>query len=416
MQRKTYLILAIFGLAVMLLADSLLISLEYRQYKEKVELLERMITGEEQGLTNLEIATRILKGERDITPGEGREILGAYGYQSAYQDVYYRQWKRQIRRIGIGSTLFYMVYLLLILGLKLQQERRKHREYDEFEQILLNFRAGSYKIMPEILPSIQEDTDRNRIYIQAQSLGNYLQLMEERMLREKEGTKALVTDISHQLKTPVAALKTCFEVLLQEDLSREERKEFSMRCSQQLKGLEDLLQALINISRLETGMIQLKRENGCVYETLVLAVNRVYLKAQEKGIEIELEAEEAMQSLSLPHDSKWLCEALINLLDNAVKYSPPGTCITLRMMARTNFLRIEIEDQGIGIAKEEYHQIFQRFYRGKSETVKKTAGSGVGLYLTREIISMHRGNIAVAPVLPTSHTGTIFVIQLPYQF
>ena len=88
------------------------------------------------------------------------------------------------------------------------------------------------------------------------------------------------------------------------------------------------------------------------------------VKAQKKEIEIEMEAEDKLEDLILPLDSKWLCEALINLLDNAVKYSPPGTTVTIRAARMASFLRIEIQDQGIGIARENYSQSLSEILPG----------------------------------------------------
>ena len=143
-------------------------------------------------------------------------------------------------------------------------------------------------------------------------------------------------------------------------------------------------------------MIEIHREPADILETLVAAVNRVYLKAQEKQIAIEFEETEDLEATVIPHDVKWICEAFINILENAVKYSPSNTQIRIRMMKRTTFLRIELEDQGMGIPREDYHKIFKRFYRGESEEVRKQEGSGVGLYLTREILERHGGSVTVS--------------------
>lgn len=255
----------------------------------------------------------------------------------------------------------------------------------------------------------------NRIYEQLELLGEMLVLDEERLVAEKEATKSLVTDISHQLKTPVAGLKTCFEILMQEDLSEEEQVEFREQCRRQLQGLEAMTSALVNISRMETGMIQIKKEPADILETLIAAINRVYLKAEEKQISIEFQEEEDFGSLEILHDVKWVCEALINILENAIKYSQSHTVISIRMIKCIGFLRIEIQDQGIGIPKGEYHKIFKRFYRGNAKEVAQTQGSGVGLYLTREILGEHGGSVTVSSRCHGGEQGSTFVVQLPYE-
>ena len=153
------------------------------------------------------------------------------------------------------------------------------------------------------------DGELGHILTELVALSDSLSLFRAQTKMEREETKVLVTDISHQLKTPVAALKTSFEILQSDDLSAAEQREFLERCSIQIVRLEELVAALVNISRMETGMITLKKEEKNLFETLLLAVNRIYPKAEEREIEIELEAEDALQQIKVFHDEKWLCEA-----------------------------------------------------------------------------------------------------------
>ena len=110
-------------------------------------------------------------------------------------------------------------------------------------------------------------------------------------------------------------------------------------------------------------------------------------------------------------DAKLVVQVLINLVDNAIKYSPEHSTITIRLQKRTGFVRIEIEDQGIGIPQSEYHKIFQRFYRGTAPEVREKSGTGIGLYLSRQIIEQHGGTITVAS--GKVRKGSTFLIQLP---
>lgn len=412
--KKEYLMLAVFGLVVILLAAGFLFRMEYKNYHEKIVIICQMLEGQKDGTDNLETASKLLKRSKAYHSQYGKEILEAYGYRSEYDNVYSSQYKQELLWTGILSLLLYMCYILAIIIMHNIGIKRTKKEFDELDAILFDFRKGNYEVADGASRSLY-GSESSRVYLQLESLGDYLRLVKEQTERDKEEIKSLVTDISHQLKTPVAALKTCSQILCQEDLTPEERSEFSGRYNQQMKGLEDLLEALISISRMETGMIQIKKNEGCIYDTLVDAVSRVYLKAEEKQIDIGMEAEEKQQRLVLWYDKKWLCEAFINILENSIKYSAPNTFITIRMQERTSFLRIEIEDQGIGIPREEYPQVFKRFYRGKSETVQNQQGSGIGLYLTREIISRHGGTITVVSGNSSAQTGSTFLIQLPYM-
>lgn len=404
---RTYFVIAIIGILMVILMDSFLFRMEYRNYKVKMLILCTMIETKD----SVQTAADLLKGTENIKVQNGVELLGKYGYLSEYENEYHKEFKKEMLLTVIISFVLYLVFLGLIHIIRILERKKKNQSFRNLESILSNFRNGIYEIT-ETEEFSEMDAQEDRIYAEIESLGAFLNTISKKMSREKEETKSLVTDISHQLKTPVAALKTCFEILQQEDLTPEERECFSKQCSQQLKGLENLVSSLINISRMEIGMIEIKKENASIFDTIVGAVNRIYLKAEEKDIEIEMESEDKLQQLKLPHDRKWLCEAFINVLENAVKYSPVKTCITIRLLERITFLRIEIEDHGIGISKNEYNEIFKRFYRGKSEHVKKQTGSGVGLYLTREIISMHNGTITVSS---QNDKGSTFIIQLPYK-
>lgn len=406
-ENRTCFSIAIIGFIIVNLINAFLFKTYYENYNEKIEILSTMIKTKDA----TETAAALMKGTEDIKNQSGIDLLQKYGYLSKYENKYLKECKKEMLLTAIISLVLYLIFLIFIYLIHIEEQKKKNRSLSNLEMILSNFRNGIYEVTGKAEFSIV-DVQEGRIYTEIESLGDFLDTICKQMTKEKEETKSLVTDISHQLKTPVAALKTCFEILQQEDLKPEERESFSERCSYQLKGLENLVSSLINISRMEIGMIEIKKEAASIFDTMVDAVNRVYLKAVEKNIEIEMDAEGKLQQLELPHDRKWMCEAFINVLENAIKYSPVKTCITIRLIERTTFLRMEVKDQGIGIEKDEYNEIFKRFYRGKSDQVKKQTGSGVGLYLTREIISRHNGTITVSS---QTDKGSTFIIQLPYK-
>ena len=238
--------------------------------------------------------------------------------------------------------------------------------------------------------------------------------MRSKAEEEEKKTKALVTDISHQLKTPVTALKSGVEIIKENNLTEQEQREFILRTYHQITGLEKLVDSLVNISRMENNMILIKKEPALIFETVLEAVTRVFPKADKKNIEISMADTKGLEKLQLPHDRKWICEAIINILDNAIKYSPENTEIKIRLEKRNAFFRIEIKDQGIGISQKDYHKVFRRFYRSEEDAVQNTEGSGIGLYLSRNIIEQHQGMIFIGRDKEKRKNGTMFVIQLPY--
>lgn len=196
-------------------------------------------------------------------------------------------------------------------------------------------------------------------------------------------------------------------MLLNGDANEAEAKEFLNRSRDEINRLEWLTGSLIKISRLESGMIEITQENSSLNETVRSAMEGIAQKAAEKGTSIELEADREFYAL---HDPKWTCEAVFNILENGVKYTGNGGRILLQPIETEFFIRLDITDNGIGIPKEEYNDIFKRFYRGKTEAVRKTEGSGVGLYLARKILEEQGGSIIVDSI-PGSGTRFSLFLQ-----
>ncbi len=410
---RKFLFPVMIGMVILVITDWYFITAANHAYEEKIKILSVMIEEQEKGTDSLVTAAELLKGGLGYSGEAGEQKLKFYGYLEEQQNWFGVERKISVRNTVLFSAAVILLYLLSLGWLHGQCRKQWQRELRALSRTLDKFSKHIYELdIPEQLDGSEREMDR--IAAQLSALSEQLRYNEERLNVEKEETRSLVTDISHQLKTPVAGLKTCFEILNQGNLSPEEEQDFLMQCMRQLAGLEALVGALVNISRMETGMIEIHQEPADILETLVAAVNRVYLKAEEKQIAIEFEETEDLKPTIIPHDVKWLCEAFINILENAVKYSPVNTQIRVRMIRMTTFLRIEIEDQGIGIPRENYHKIFKRFYRGESEEVRKAEGSGVGLYLTREILEYHSGSVTVSSRYGSKRQGSTFVVQIPY--
>lgn len=387
------------------------------QYSQKLKLLSN-ITG--AVLTkDPAIEDTLLRAIQD-TEGQyiadGFTILHKYGYReyfSMYDDAQYLDTLESF--LSLMLLFFILSFLIITVCFGLLGKNRKLQE-KRLLTLLDHFLSDDYSFLEQrkemgiIIDEAFTDT--------LLKLGNKLMLKTQALSAERDHTKTLVTDISHQLKTPVSALKNCLTMSMEAD-SLEERDTFLQRCSLQLTRLEALMAVLINISRLETSMITLHQSRTPLSDILLDAVNTVYVKALQKDITIEVmngseeQAEDSSTSLVLSLDRKWTAEALANILDNAIKYSPVGSAITVRLIKLYSYVRIEIEDAGIGIPKNEYNKVFQRFYRGQHPAVQQSEGSGVGLYLSHRIIEEQGGSVTVKPAV---RQGSIFVVQLPLSF
>lgn len=337
--------------------------------------------------------------------GEGRRLLAGYGYGErwifAIQDSCARSVRWFFSLLGVffvllaGTGVFYFD----------RMERKRKAQLAGLRNLLEQCRREDYSFA-------QKEDELAALYDPLLAdgvvkLGQNLALQARRLEEEKDRTKSLVTDISHQLKTPVSALQSCLAMCMETE--GQEREEFLSACRRQAERLERLTGALIQVARMEQGMIRIQPAAVSVTEILVEALNMVYHKAGEKGIGFDTAAMEG-EEYTVKADLKWTAEAIANLLDNAVKYSPSGSRISIRAERLNTYLQIEIEDRGVGVPKEEQTLIFRRFYRGRADAVKKEEGWGIGLYLSGKILEEEGGALFMRQ---GREKGSIFIVHLP---
>lgn len=229
----------------------------------------------------------------------------------------------------------------------------------------------------------------------------------ERNKQDCENIKSLVSDISHQLKTPISNLKMYSDFLSDDELTENERREYIAVLCQSVQRLTFLSESMIKISRLESGIINLNMQRQSLNETALKAVRDIYAKAKEKETEI-VYSEEC--DIILTHDRSWTSEAIFNLLDNAVKYSKKGAKIYLSLKKYGMFSAIEVRDENPPIPESEKNKLFTRFYRGKNSSGKE--GIGIGLYLVKEIAIRQGGYIK----LDCDKAGNTFALFLGADF
>ena len=236
-------------------------------------------------------------------------------------------------------------------------------------------------------------------------LYNILQENRRKVDAERQELQTLVSDISHQVKTPVANLKMVADTLLTKPVTEEERRDFLQGIRSQTDKLDFLVRSLVKTSRLETGAITLEKKDGPLIDTLAMACSGIVYEAEKKGISVKVQCPE---ELRVSHDGKWTAEALFNLLDNAVKYTPAGGKISVSVEEWEMYVKLDVTDTGRGIPESRQAAVFRRFYR--EEEVHDQPGVGIGLYLAREIITRQGGYIKVAS---QSGKGSTFSVFLP---
>lgn len=331
-----------------------------------------------------------------------RIIEEKYGYDFAGMDAFWIIWSVWGAGLLLGAMgaaiLWYLDYRRML------RSSGTKEAVQELYECLERFRKGDFQSIPDTLESSQEWM---KLWETVRELGMYFEDMKFRLAEEEDSTKAFITDISHQLKTPLASLRMSHELVSGEDLTDEERTEFQVQEAREIEKLELLLGELVELSRLETHMIQIRPVKAELKKTITEAVTHIYVKAGNKNIGIEVDMDSDIQ---ISHDPKWTAEAIGNVLENAVKYSEENTTVLVRVSTLVRNVLIEIIDEGMGIKSEEMHKIYHRFYRGKEAQKKVKEGAGVGLYLTRKILEQQGGTISARK---RSGPGTVFKITLP---
>lgn len=249
-----------------------------------------------------------------------------------------------------------------------------------------------------------EDSLWGRTGTQLAKVEHVFRKKEKDSICEKERVKELISDISHQTRTPIASIKLYLELLEGEEIT-ENGQEFLNKIKEQIEKVDFLMQSMVKMSRLENGILQIHKENTNLYETIRYAVTDVVPDAALKNIDLFVNCEEKMM---ISHDKKWTEEAIYNILDNAVKYTESGGKIHIRVERQELFLKISISDTGKGIAPERQAEIFTRFYR--EPEVHEKSGVGIGLYLARKIIELQKGYIEVQS---EEGKGACFFLYLP---
>ena len=317
----------------------------------------------------------------------GKSTLDKFGYNEHYSMYKNVNFEEHLKYFLVNNLVVFVILITIVLFRAITFIKYVFNKLIKVNKDIENIINNNYIVEEDFT----EEGIFNRIYSDLNKLSRSLNLKINNLDKEKESIKELVTDISHQLKTPLASLKLYNSLLLEEELDEDEKDEFLQTNQMSINKLHNLIDSLVNISRLEASMISIKKQDKSIKETLNKAINSVKGKASLKNIKVNLDE---FEDEIIPHDSKWTEESIFNVLENAVKYSNENGNINITLEETISFIKINIQDDGIGIDKGEFNNIFKRFYR--SEEVEEIEGSGVGLYLSRKIIENQGGNIVVS--------------------
>lgn len=277
------------------------------------------------------------------------------------------------------------------------QEQSMENAAHQIAEYILDRRKGGIEC--------SEEGAMYRLFHEVNSLVTMADAHADSERRAKEFLRRTISDISHQLKTPIAALNIYNGILQQETADAATVREFTSLSEQELDRIESLVQSLLKMARLDAGAITLERSPENVLDLLEHIKRQYSFRAEQEGKEIALEGDE---QTVFSCDRTWLAEAIGNLVKNALDHTAQGDRILVRWQQSPCLTQITVEDTGSGIHSEDLYHIFKRFYRSRFS--KDTQGVGLGLPLAKSIVEAHQGSIEVHSKLGQ---GTAFTINFP---
>ena len=336
-----------------------------------------------EGVSKEVIARALMNTEASTT---GNKFLAQIGLSNS-TDIENLPYVSAVKST-IQTSLFVMLFLwilLLFFGTMLFLYWRE-RLYRKSENIIKNYIDGNYNVH---LPQSNEG-NIYQLLASVDQLATMLQAKNDTEQKTKEFLKNTISDISHQLKTPLSALMMYQEIIENEPDNPETVKEFSLKIGTALKRIEQLIQSMLKITRIDARSISFEKSNYSIQNILNHAISELTIRANNEKKEIVIDGDLKQM---LYCDIEWTGEAIGNIVKNALDHTDAGGKITISWERTPAMIRIYITDNGHGIEQEDIHHIFKRFYRSKNTS--DSQGIGLGLSLAKAIVEEQGGILSV---------------------
>lgn len=305
---------------------------------------------------------------------EGKELLEKYGY---FQDtIIFLNNKQKI--ITVAMVFCLLITLLIYINTTIHN-RNKKKNINKLTNYLKNINHGDYSL------DISIDKDYELLSDELYKTIVSLRELKENAVKDRINLKDNLSDISHQLKTPITSINIMAE-LMENTNTKEDSEEYILRLKKQLERLETLTNTLLTISKLDAGTIELKKEEVDIENIINLAIEPILFLVDKKNISINIKGDNA----TITGDLYWLSEAFLNIIKNSTEHLPENGTIHIYINSNPIFTEILIEDNGYGFCKEDIPFLFKRFFKGKNS---KKESIGIGLSMAKSIIEKHNGEI-----------------------
>lgn len=345
-----------------------------------------------------EIMQIIIKGASEDEIAKGEKLLGQYGITANLENELFPKISSVARK---NSYSIYIIFAFLTSILFILN----YSQYVFLYKRIRRLTFGAKKVVEgEYDIAIYEDKEGDfaKLAVSFNSMRGIIRNNIKELKKEKEFLVDILSDISHQLKTPLSSMIVYNDIMLNKELSKEQTKTFLISNQNQLQRMKWLIKSMLKLAKLDAKAIELSKEEQSLNETVQESIEALESKAYEGGVKINLiEKDEVV----FDHDRLWLEEALINIIKNGIEHTQAGGEISVEVFQNPVYRRVVIKDNGEGINEEDLPNIFKRFYKAKSS--KKTDSIGIGLALAKAIIELNGGVVECESRLGA---GTTFII------
>lgn len=397
-----FIIITVILAGAMVLSQLMILSMA-DEFKQNIILHDYGVAGHlyNGGIDKAQAASAFTAVRTEEDFREGQKLLSAAGLRDSVKSSLLPEVNSFYGKFaGLALLLSVLFSFLCIVVLWLFAVNR-NKKLVKASADINSFMEGNYSVRLDISGEGSLSMLFSLINAMATSLTSHI----EKERHNREFLKDTISNISHQLKTPLTALKMYNEIIQEENSNNSIVDEFVSKSGRELSRIEVLIHNLLKLARLDAGSIKLEKSMCSLKDSLDDLIDRFLTRAEQEQKTICIECDE---SITMEFDKTWLPEAVSNIVKNALDHTVAGNRIDILCSETPVFYRIIIRDDGSGIHPEDIHHIFKRFYRSRFSKDKQ--GAGIGLTLAKTIIEMHGGSITVES---ESGSGTAFSLLFP---
>ena len=394
---KRFLLMSLIPIIVFLIIGNIFFFYQYQSYiqnyNSKIAVIVSLVEKEYPNIDRSELIS-ILNSDDKVS----EDIFSRYGIDVQKESIIIENDRLFSRFIIIYNILFIGLALSIIL-LYLKHENNQDKEIKRIVKCIKEINKKNYAINIEDNTEDELSILKNEIYKTTVMLKEMAESSKDDKLRLKDS----LSDISHQLKTPLTSINIMLDNILDNpDMDADTKEKFIQSIKREVTNISNLATEILKLSKFDANVVRFENKEVLVKDIIKKAISNVEMMAEIKNVEIKVVFHD---NVKLVCDLNWQVEAIINILKNCIEHSSENSFINIEVIDNKIYKEIIIKDSGEGIDKKDLLHIFERFYKGKNSSKDSV---GIGLALAKKIIEMNNGSISVNSV---KGKGTIFTIR-----